>query len=114
MAPWVPGRVRVNGVESGLISGLASVTWRKRDGAAPAVTFYGDDVSQQSDATYKVVVKSGSTVVKTVSGITVETWTFTDEQSLNGGIYFNTLVFEVVAQKPGFADSPGVLISVTR
>lgn len=113
-APWAPGRVRVNGVEGGLISGLATMTWRKRDGALPAVIFHGDDVSQVSDSTYKVTVKSGSTVIKTVYGIAGEAWTFADEQSLNGGIYFKNLLFEVVAQKPGFADSPGVLISVTR
>jgi hypothetical protein len=113
-APWVPGRVRVNGVESGLISGAATVTWRKRDGAVPAVMFYSDDVSQSSASTYKVTVKSGASVVKTVSGIVGETWTFADEQSLNGGTYLKSLRFEVSAQNSGFADSMPVVVTVTR
>lgn len=77
-AAWAPGRVSVNGGEGGLISGAATVTWRKRDGAVPAVMFYSDDIGQASSSTYKVTVKSGSTVVKTVSGISGESWAFDD------------------------------------
>lgn len=114
LAPWAPGRVRVNGVEGGQISGVATVTWRKRDGSLPAVMFYGDDESRVSDAAYQVVVKSGSTVVKTVSGITGESWSFTDEMALNGGAYYSSLAFEISAQKPGFTDSVAARVSVTR
>lgn len=113
-APWSPGRVRVNGVEGGQITGVATVTWRKRDGGVPAVVFNGDDESQVSDSTCQVVVKSGSTVVKTVSGITDESWSFTDEMALNGGAYYSSLAFEISAQKPGFADSAVTRVSVTR
>ncbi|WP_177333522.1 hypothetical protein, partial [Pseudomonas sp. NBRC 111129] len=115
VVPWAPGRVRVNGVEGGgQISGVAAVTWRVRDGAVPAVIFYGDDVDQASDATYQVVVRSGSTVVKTVSGITGNSWTFEDELTLNGGAYYQSLTFEISAQKPGFADSASIAIQVSR
>lgn len=114
VAPWAPGRVRVNGVEGGQISGVATLTWRKRDGAVPAVVFYGDDSGQLGDATYQMVVKSGGTVVKTVSGVTGESWTFADEMALNGGSYYSSLTFEVSAQKPGFSDSAVVRVSVTR
>lgn len=113
-APWSPGRVRVNGVESGQITGVATVTWRKRDGALPAVFYYGDDESQASNTTYQVVVKSGGTVVKTVSGITGESWSFADEMAVNGGSYYSSLTFEISAQKPGFADSSVTRVSVTR
>lgn len=114
LAPWAPGRVRVNGLEGGQISGIATVTWRKRDGSLPAVVLNGDDVGQISDSTYQVVVKSGSTVVKTVSGITGESWTFADESALNGGAYYSSLTFEISAQKPGFSDSVVVRVSVIR
>ena len=114
LAPWAPGRVRVNGVEGGQISGVATVTWRKRDGSLPAVVFNGDDVSQVSASTYQVVVKSGSTVVKTVSGISGESWVFADETALNSGTYYSSLAFEISAQKPGFADSAVTRVSVTR
>lgn len=114
MAPWTPGRVRINGVEGGQISGVATVTWRKRGGSLPAVVFYGDDESQASDATYQVVVKSGSSVVKTVSGVTGESWAFADETALNGGGYFSSLTFEIRAQKSGFTDSAITTIAVTR
>lgn len=114
VAPWVPGRVRVNGVEGGQIAGGATVTWRKRDGSLPAVVFNGDDVSQVSASTYQVVVKSGSTVVKTVSGISGESWVFADETALNSGTYYSSLAFEISAQKPGFADSAVTRVSVTR
>ncbi|WP_148236298.1 phage tail baseplate protein [Pseudomonas putida] len=114
LAPWAPGRVRVNGVEGGQISGVAKVTWRKRDGASPAVVFYGDDSGQETNASYQVVVRSGGTVVKTVSGIASESWTFADEMTLNGGAYFSSLAFEISAQKPGFADSVAARVSVTR
>lgn len=114
-APWPPGRVKVNNTDGGQISAsTAKLTWRKRDGALPAVLFYSDDVSQATDATYKVVVKSGSTVLKTVTGITAEEWSFTDETAYNGGQYFSALTFEISAQKSGFADSPAVVISITR
>lgn len=114
MAPWAPGLVRVNGVGGGQISGVATVTWRKRDGAVPAVVFNGDGVSQVSDSTYQVVVKSGSTVVKTVTGITGESWSFADETTLNGGTYYSSLTFEVVAQKPGFSDSRVSTVKIDR
>lgn len=113
LAPWAPGRVRVNGVEGGQISGVATVTWRKRDGAVPAVVFNGDDESQATDVSYQVVVKSGSTI-KTVSGITGESWSFSDETTQNGGAYYSSLTFEISAQKPGFADSKSATISVSR
>jgi len=111
--PWTPGRVMVNGHGSGFISGLATITWRKRDGGAPAVVFDGDDVSYGSSLT-RIVVKSGSTVVKDVAGITGETWTFTDEQALNGGAWFSGLTFEISGQKAGFLDSAAVVITTTR
>ncbi|MGR6496969.1 hypothetical protein IYR97_08180 [Pseudomonas fulva] len=114
MAPWMPGRVRVNGLVGGQISGVATVTWRKRDGSLPAVVYYGDDESQATDSTYEVVVRSGGTVIKTVSGIGVESWAFNDEMALNGGAYFSSLTFEVRAQKPGFTDSSAALIDVKR
>jgi hypothetical protein len=113
-APWSPGRVRVNGVVSGQITGVATVTWRKRDGTIPAVVFNGDDQSQLTDATYQVIVKSGSSVVKTVSGITGDSWTFADETSLNGGAYFSSLTFEISAQKSGLSGSHVNSVSVTR
>lgn len=113
-APWMPGRVRVNGVEGGQIAGVATVTWRKRDGAVPAVVFNGDDVSQVTDSTYQVAVKSGSSVVKTVTGITGESWSFADETALNGGAYYSSLTFEVVAQKPGFSDSRVSTVKIDR
>lgn len=114
VAPWTPGRVRVNSLEGGQISGVATVTWRKRDGAVPAVVFNGDDESELSESSYQVVVKSGSTVVKTVSGITGESWAFADETALNGGSYYSSLAFEISAQKPGFLDSVVARVSVTR
>ena len=114
VAPWTPGRVRVNSLEGGQISGVATVTWRKRDGAVPAVVFNGDDESQVSDASYQVVVKSGGTVIKTVSGITGESWSFADEMALNGGSYYSSLTFEISAQKPGYADSQSQPITVSR
>ncbi|WP_455886914.1 phage tail protein [Pseudomonas rustica] len=114
MSPWAPGLVRVNGVGGGQISGVSTVTWRKRDGAVPAVVFNGDDVSQVSDSTYQVVVKSGSTVVKTVTGITGESWSFADETTLNGGTYYSSLTFEIVAQKPGFSDSRVSTVKIDR
>ncbi|MFJ2711642.1 phage tail protein [Pseudomonas sp. NPDC087346] len=114
LAPWTPGRVRVNGLEGRQISGVATVTWRRRDGALPAVVFNGNDETQVTDATYQVVVKSGGSVVKTVSGITGESWAFADEAVLNGGGYYSSLTFEISAQKPGFTDSVAAGISVTR
>ncbi|MFK3941924.1 phage tail protein [Pseudomonas monteilii] len=114
LAPWMPGRVRVNGVEGGQILGIATVTWRKRGGEVPAVVFNGDDESQASDATYQVVVKSGGSVVKTVSGLTGESWSFQDETVLNGGAYYSSLTFEIVAQKPGFSDSRVSTVKIDR
>jgi hypothetical protein len=111
--PWTPGRVMVNGRASGFISGPATITWRRRDGGAPAVFFDGDDVSYGSALT-RIVVKSGGTVVKNVAGITGETWTFSDEQALNGGSWFSGLTFEVSAQKVGFPDSSPAVIVTTR
>lgn len=61
--PWTPGRVRVNGQVGGFISGPATVTWRRRDGGAPAVIFDGDDVSY-GDALTRIVLKSGGAVVR--------------------------------------------------
>ena len=114
MVPWSPGRVRVNGVKDGQISGVATVTWRKRNGSLPAVVFYDDDESHSSDATCQVVVKSGGNVIKSVSGITGYSWTFTDETSLNSGDYFNALTFEISTQKPGVTDSTAITINVSR
>lgn len=111
--PWTPGRVRVNGQGGGVISGPATVTWRRRDGAAPAVVFDEDDVSYGSALT-RIVVKSGGVVVKDVAGITGESWTFEDEQELNGGPWLNSLEFEVLSQKLGFSDAAPSLITIAR
>lgn len=113
VAPWTPGRVMVNSLEGGQITGVATVTWRKRDGSLPAVVFNGDE-SQASESTVQVVVKSGGTVVKTFSGMTGESWSFADETALNGGAYYGSLTFEISAQKSGFADSAVTRVSVTR
>ena len=114
VAPWTPGHVRVNGAEGGEISGVATVTWRRRDGSVPAVVFQADDISQGSETTYKIIVRSGTSMVKTVEGIGSESWTFDDELALNGGVYFNTLIFQLVAQKSGFEDSQVVEVTVNR
>lgn len=114
LAPWAPGRVRVNGVYGGQISGVATVTWKSREGTLPAVVFYSDDADQASDSTYQVVVRSGGAVVKTVSGIIGRSWTFDDEMALNGGVYYQNLTFEISAQKPGYSDSAASVVSVTR
>lgn len=114
VAPWMPGRVRVNGLEGGQISGVATLTWRKREGSVPAVVFYSDDADQAGDSTYQVVVRSGGTVIKTVGGITGSSWTFDDELTLGGGSYYQNLAFDVSAQKPGFADSASITVQVSR
>lgn len=113
LAPWMPGRVRVNGVEGGQIAGVATVTWKTRDGSLPEVVF-NDDENQATDSTYQVVVKSGGAVIKNVSGVAGESWSFTDEIALNGGAYFSSLTFEVRAQKSGFTDSSTEMIDVKR
>ncbi|WP_060613670.1 MULTISPECIES: hypothetical protein [Pseudomonas] len=110
---WTLGRVMVNGHGSGFVSGLVTVTWRKRDRGAPAVVFDADDVSYGSALT-RIVVKSGSNVVKDVAGIAGETWTFLDEQALNGGSWYSNLTFEVSAQKAGFPDSAPAVLTSTR
>lgn len=114
VAPWAPGRVRVNGADGGQISGVATVTWKSREGTLPAVVFYSDDADQASDSTYQVVVRTGGAVVKTVSGITDSSWTFDDEMALNGGVYYESLDFEISAHKPGYSDSGALVVSVTR
>ncbi len=111
--PWTPGRVRVNGHEGGFISGPATITWRRRGGGAPAVVFDGDDVSYGSSMT-RIVVKSGGGVVKEVTGIDGESWVFDDEQVLNGGAWFDDLVFEVFSQEIGFPDSVAAVILAKR
>lgn len=111
--PWTPGRLRVNGLESGLISGPATVTWRRRDGSIPAVVLNGDDVSYGSDIT-RIVVRSQGVVVREVEKFEGEAWLFDNEQFLNGGDYFSDLVFEVYSQRPELNDSVPVLISVLR
>ena len=111
--PWTPGRVRVNGQEGGAISGPATVTWRRRDGAAPAVVFDEDDVSYGSALT-RIVVKSGGVVVKEVAGIDGESWVFDDEKALNDGTWFDDLGIAIYAQKSGIADSHPMQILLTR
>ena len=111
--PWTPGRVRVNGHEGGFISGPATITWRRRDGGAPAVVFHGDDVSYGSSMT-RIVVKSGGGVVKEVTGIDGESWVLDDELALNGGGYFGDLVFEVYSQSYGSSDSAPAVTYASR
>lgn len=112
--PWPAGKVRVNNVAGGKITGAATVTWRKRDGALPAVLFHDDDTSQATTATYKIVVKNGATVVKTVTGVAGEAWSFADEMTINGGSYYTALTFDVIAQKTGYAESAPITISISR
>lgn len=105
--------MRINGHEGGVITGQAAIIWRRRDGGVPAVVFEGDDSSYGTSLT-RIVVKSGGQVVKEVAGIEEDSWTFDDEQALNGGDWFEELAFEVYSQKPGFVDSQPVLIVLTR
>lgn len=112
--PWAPGRVRVNGIEGGVISGLATVTWRGRSGEIPEVVFYEDDVSQANKCIYSIIVRSGGVQVYSEDGIDGETWIFEDELDINSGNYFNDLEIEVKARRAGFPDSGSVKVSVTR
>lgn len=111
--PWTPGRVRVNGQEGGAISGAATVTWRRRDGAAPAVVFDGDDMSYGGAST-RIVVKAGGVVVKDVAGISGESWAFDDEVEINGGGLFDVFDIEISAQIGGMPDSWSAFLSVRR
>lgn len=111
--PWTPGRVRVNGQEGGVITGPATVTWRRRDGGVPAVVFDGDDVSY-GDAMTRIIVKSEGMVIKDVVGIVGEGWTFDDEADMNGGEFRDALNFEVYSEVAGFSTSIGTYISVNR
>lgn len=103
--PWTPGRVRVNGQQGGVISGAATVTWRRRDGRVPAVVFDGDDVSY-GDTLTRIVVKAGGVVVKDVAGISGESWIFEDEKDINGGEFFEHLDFELCSQGDAFDSAP--------
>ena len=111
--PWTPGMVMVNGHEGGFISGPATITWRKRDGGAPAVVFDGDDVSYGSALT-RIVVRARGIVVKEVVGIAGESWAFDDEKDVNGGALFDELDSEVYSQMAGMADSAPALVSSKR
>ncbi|MDD2005102.1 phage tail protein [Pseudomonas putida] len=111
--PWTPGRVRINGQEGGFITGPATVTWKRRNGGAPAVVFDGDDVSY-GDALTRIVVKSGGAVVKDVAGISGEAWTFVDEKDINGGSFFEQLDFELRSHGQGLVESAPTVVSSSR
>lgn len=111
--PWTPGRVRVNGQEGGFITGPATVTWRRRDGAVPVVVFDGDDDSF-GNVSVRLVITADGNIVKEVAGIKDEVWAFQDEKDINGGVTFNNLTFDIFAQKPGFQDSMPIRCHATR
>lgn len=111
---WAPGAVYANGNLGNVITGMARLAWKRRDGQEPRIVFYADGTSQVTTSTYTVKVKSNGVVIKTVTGLSTESWDFTDEQSLNGGAYFKALTFEISAQKAGFGESLPVVISITR
>lgn len=111
--PWTPGCVRVNGQEGGFITGPATVTWRRRDGAVPAVVFDGDDVGYGAALT-RIVVTSNGTVVEDVMELEGESWTFDAEQAKASGDWSGELDFKVYSQKVGFEDSLATTISINR
>lgn len=111
--PWTPGRVRVNGKEGAVITGPATVTWRRRDGPVPAVVFEGDDVSYGSSLT-KIVAKSRGGVVTEIVGIGEQSCTFDDERVFNSGMLFDELDFEIYSQVEGGLYSHPALLSIRR
>ncbi|WP_372029918.1 phage tail protein [Pseudomonas kurunegalensis] len=111
--PWTPGRVRVNGQQGGFISGVATVTWRKRDGGAPAVVFEGDDVSYGASQT-RIVVRSNGVVVAEVVGVAGESWTFDGEKDVNNGSLFEVLDYEIYSQTQDESYSHPALLSIWR
>ena len=111
--PWTPGRVRVNGHEGGFITGPATVTWRKRDGAVPALVFEADEMSYGNDPV-RLIIRSGGMVIREVTELQIGSWTFDDEQALNGGAWFTDLEVHVYSQKKGYSDSLSAVISINR
>lgn len=111
--PWTPGRVRVNGHEGGFISGPATITWRRRDGGAPAVVFHGDDVSYGASQ-IRIVVKADGVVVTEVVGVAGESWTFEGEKDFNSGELYEELDFEIYSQVDGGGFSSPAIVSILR
>lgn len=54
--PWLPGNVRVNGIEAGQIVGDATLTWATREGSSGKLALYYDETSYQTATTYQVRV----------------------------------------------------------
>ncbi len=116
--PWLPGNVRINGVEGGAISGEATMTWASRDGASGKLALYYDETSYETSTRYQVrVYHKGDLIIGAGVGQTSATsWTFDNEREENDlfpGELFTELDFEIRAIKGGhFSES--IFLHITR
>jgi len=108
-----PARVLVNGVEGGVISGVAEVSWRYRSGAEQAVAFYTDDRDQDFAGSVSIAVYSDGVKVEQVDNLVGNSWVFEGEASSNGGVLRGELEFRVSTYGAGVGSDP-IIVRITR
>ncbi|MGG5290024.1 phage tail protein [Pseudomonas shirazensis] len=108
-----PARVLVNGVDGGVISGLAEVSWRYRSGGAQEVAFYTDDHDQAFAGSVSIAVFSDGVKVEQVDNLTGNSWVYEGEASSNGGVLRGDLEFRVSTYSGGVSSDP-IVVRVTR
>jgi len=119
--PWLPGNVRVNGIEAGQIVGDATLTWATREGSSGKLALYYDETSYQTATTYQVRVWHKEHMIvgvhAWVSGYAGRSWTLDRERDYNEenpGQLFSELDFEIRSMKAGFTASESIFLHVTR
>lgn len=83
-APYPPGNVKVNGVAfPATTSGDAVITWNHRYRLGPYIVAQdAADVPGGPEGTYTLVITINGVVIRTVTGITGKTYTYTRAQRL--------------------------------
>lgn len=111
--PYPPGRVQVNGQYfPASATGNLSITWARRNRVnqtAPAAPRFMDgDVTPESGQTTTLRIynaQSGGTLIRTETGLTGTSYTYTTAQALidNGGTQPANLRLELTAERSGYS-----------
>lgn len=109
LRPYAPGNIRINGTYNGNIPASGTdvvVAWSHRDRTRQGTVTLQNagTVGLEGGALYTLLIyKQNGTLLRTVSGLVAETYTYTNVQEMadNGGVLADALTFVLYATRDG-------------
>jgi len=120
--PWPPSNVRINGAQLGAavpsVSGDVVFTWGHRDRLSIQDRLYTHDFGSTGEEpgttyTFRVFLGASTTPVRTESGISGTTWTYTNDMAAADGVT-GDVTFELRSSRDGLTSYQRYMIAINQ